>query len=63
MGVARKYSTEPDELGQPRFCAFTNRVDAWLHERAEEERRSLAWVIREIVTRAYEEERLSRRAS
>jgi hypothetical protein len=52
--MPRQWSSEPDELNQPRFVQFSGSVDAWLQEVAATERRSLAWVIREIVTDAHQ---------
>lgn len=51
----RQWSSQPDELNQPRFVQFNGAVDEWLQEVAATERRSLAWVIREIVTDAYQQ--------
>ncbi len=48
-----KWSKEPDALGQPRFVQLSNRVDQWVRHKADVERRSMAWVIREIVTEAF----------
>jgi len=53
--MPRKWGEGPDELMQPRFVQFPGKVDRWLHDRAAEERRSLAWIIREIVVAAYDE--------
>jgi len=53
--MPRKWGNGPDELNQPRFVQFPGKVDEWLHEVADAERRSLAWVIREIVVDAYEQ--------
>jgi len=53
--MPRKWGEGPEELNQPRFVQFPGKVDEWLHQRAAAERRSLAWVIREIVVEAYEQ--------
>lgn len=53
--MPRRWGSGPDELQQPRFVQFPKKVDDWLHDRAESERRSLAWVIRELVVEAYDQ--------
>lgn len=52
--MPRRFGDGADDLGQQRSIQLTNKVDRWAHELAARQRRSVSWVIRDIITQAYE---------